>query len=172
MSGARPPGSPRANSTRRAATSSGSTGWTRKPAGTGATTGILDSFRQLSTDADLNRGREVADAFLAASRAGDFDALMSLLDSDVAVRRDGTPLTAGGAKPAAEGAVRVATWFSKGAEGLQRAVIDGAPGIVWAPGGQIRGVLGLTITDRKIVEINLIADPDRIREFDTMLVEE
>ncbi len=122
-------------------------------------------------DLDLTRGREVAAAFLAASRAGNFDALLSLLDPDVVVRSDDTPIRGGRAKPTAEGAVAVATWFSKGAKGLQGAVIDSAAGIVWAPGGRLRGVLGLTITDGKIVEINLIADPERIRKFDIVFVD-
>ena len=121
-------------------------------------------------DFDLTRGREVADAFLAASRAGDFDALLSLLDPDVVVRPDATA-RGGGAKLKAEGAVAVATWFSKGARGLQGAIIDSASGIVWAPGGRLEGVLGLTIADGKIIEINLIADPERVRKFDIALVD-
>ncbi len=64
----------------------------------------------------------------------------------------------------------VATWFSKGARGLRRAIIDSASGIVWAPDGRVQGVLGLTITDGKIVDINLIADPERIRTFNVELV--
>ena len=89
-------------------------------------------------DADLTRGREVAAAFLAASRAGDFDALMSLLDPDVVVRSDDTAIRGERARQTANGAVAVATWFSKGARGLQGAVIDGVAGIVWAPGGLSR----------------------------------
>jgi RNA polymerase sigma-70 factor (ECF subfamily) len=71
----------------------------------------------------------------------------------------------------AEGAVSVATWFSKGARGLQGAIIDGAAGIVWAPGGRLQGVLAMTITDGTIVKINLIADPERIRTFDIVFDE-
>lgn len=120
---------------------------------------------------DHTGGLRVAEAFLAASRAGDFDALLSLLDPDVVVRSDATPIRRGEAKPMAEGAVAVATWFSKGANGLQRAVIDRAAGIVWAPGGRLEGVLGLTIADGKIVDINLIADPERVRNFDVVFVD-
>jgi RNA polymerase sigma-70 factor (ECF subfamily) len=122
-------------------------------------------------DFGLTRGLEVADAFLAASRAGDFDALLSLLDPNVVVRQDATTSRGGRANLKAEGAVSVATWFSKGAKGLQGAIIDGTAGIVWAPGGRLQGVLGLTITDGTIVEINLIADPERIRKFDVVLLE-
>ena len=121
---------------------------------------------------DHTRGLEVADAFLAASRAGDFDALLGLLDPEVVVRSDAAAIRGGGgSKPSAEGGVAVARWFSQGARGLQRAIIDSAAGIVWAPGGRLHGVLGLTITDGKIVEINLIADPERIRTYDVVLVE-
>jgi RNA polymerase sigma factor (sigma-70 family) len=122
-------------------------------------------------DLDLTHRREVVDAFLAASRAGDFDALLRLLDPDVVVRPDATAIRGGGARLRAQGAVAVATWFSSGARGLQRALVDGAAGIVWAPEGQLRGVLGLTITDGKVVEIHLIADPESIRKFDIVLLE-
>ncbi|HEY6471025.1 MAG TPA: sigma-70 family RNA polymerase sigma factor [Candidatus Dormibacteraeota bacterium] len=122
-----------------------------------------------TADSDLTRGREVAAAFLAASRAGNFDALMSLLDPDVVVRSDDAAIR--GARQSADGAVAVATWFSKGARGLQGATIDNAAGIVWAPGGVPRGVLAMTITDGTIVEINLISDPERIRNFDIVLTE-
>jgi len=122
-------------------------------------------------DHDLTRRREVVDAFLAVFCAGDFDALLSLLDPDVVVRPDATAIRGGGARLRAEGAVAVATWFSTGARGLQRALVDGVAGIVWAPGGQLRGVLGLTITDGKIVEINLIADPESIGKFDIVFLE-
>ena len=118
---------------------------------------------------DLSRGLEVADAFLAASRAGNFDALLTLLDPGVVVRSDATTPRGAGGTP--EGAVAVATWFSRGARGLQHAIIDSAPGIVWAPGGRLQGVLGLTITDGKIVEVNLIGDAERIRMFDISLVD-
>ena len=96
---------------------------------------------------------------------------MSLLDPNVVVRQDATTSRGGRANLKAEGAVSVATWFSKGAKGLQGAIIDGTAGIVWAPGGRLQGVLGLTITDGTIVEINLIADPERIRKFDVVLLE-
>lgn len=119
---------------------------------------------------DQTSGLGVADAFLAASRAGDFHALMSLLDPNVVVRSDATATRGGEARPLAEGATAVATWFSKGANGLQGAIVDSGAGIVWAPGGQLQGVLSLTITDGTIVEMNLIADPERIRTFDIVLV--
>lgn len=122
-------------------------------------------------DFDLVSRRKVVDAFLAASRAGDFDALLSLLDPDVVVRPDATAMQGGGARFKAEGAAAFATWFSRGARGLRLALLDGAPGIVWAPDGRLRGVLGLTITDGKIVEIDLIADPESIGKLDIVFLE-
>jgi RNA polymerase sigma factor (sigma-70 family) len=122
-------------------------------------------------DVNLTRGLEVADAFLAASRAGDFDALLRLLDPDVVVRQDATTSPQGRANLRPEGAVSVATWFSRGARGLRGAVIDGTAGIVWAPAGQLQGVLGMTIMEGTIVEINLIADPERMRTFDIVFEE-
>jgi RNA polymerase sigma factor (sigma-70 family) len=117
-------------------------------------------------------GLGVANAFLAASRAGDFDALMHLLDPSVVVRSDTAPIREGLAKQMAEGATAVATWFSKGANGLQGATVDGASGIVWAPGGRLQGVLGLTITAGTIVELNLITNPERMRTLDIVFVRE
>jgi len=123
-------------------------------------------------DRDPTRGWEVSHAFLAAARAGDFDALLNLLDPDVVVRPDATAIRGGAARLRAKGgAAAVATWFSTGARGLRPALVDGAPGIAWAPGGRLRGVLGLTITEGKIVEINLISDPESIRKFDIMFLE-
>jgi RNA polymerase sigma-70 factor (ECF subfamily) len=123
-------------------------------------------------DHDLVRGREVADAFLAATRAGDFDALLSLLDPDVVLRADETAFEGKAAKvKAGSAAVAVASWFSSGAGPMRRALVNGADGIVWAPSGRVRGVLGLTITDGKIVAINLIAEPEIIDKFDIVFVE-
>jgi len=122
-------------------------------------------------DLDLNLRREVVDAFLAASRGGDFDALLTMLDPDVRVRADATARKFGDPERA-QGAVAVATWFSGGARGLHLALVDGAAGIVWAPGGRPRGLLDLTITDGKIVELNMIADPERIDQSDIVLIDE
>src|SRR5436305_2614807 len=86
-------------------------------------------------DADPGRQREVVDAFLAASRGGDFDALLALLDPDVVLRADGTAVRAG-APGEARGAVAVAGTFSGRARVAQPALVDGMAGAVWAPGGR------------------------------------
>jgi RNA polymerase sigma-70 factor, ECF subfamily len=118
--------------------------------------------------ADLARQREVAAAFLAAARGGDLSALLAVLDSDATLRADavaspaGRPAVLHGASSVAKGAV-----LSGGrAEHSQLALVDGAVGIVFAPGGRLQVVLALTISDRRIAAIDVIADPDRLRRLE------
>ncbi|MGI8553321.1 MAG: RNA polymerase sigma factor SigJ [Dehalococcoidia bacterium] len=122
------------------------------------------------SDADRTRQREVVDAFLAASRAGDFEALLALLDPDVVLRADRA-----GASREVRGAATVAKQALAGAAArgtagrvwsAQPALVDGAVGIVVAPRGRLFVVLGLTITRGKIVAIDVVADPARLRRLD------
>jgi RNA polymerase sigma factor (sigma-70 family) len=115
--------------------------------------------------ADLTRQRAVVDAFLAASRDGDFDALIAMLDPDVVLRADPAAVRAGASKEV-RGAAAVADTFSGRARFAQPALVNGAVGAVWAPGGRPRVVFGFTIKREKIVEIELLADPERLRELD------
>ncbi len=115
--------------------------------------------------ADLTRQREVVDAFLAASRGGDFDALLAVLDPDVVLRADRAAVQMG-ASAEVRGAAAVAETFSRRAQAAQPALVNGAVGLVWAPRGRPRVVFGFTITHGKIVEIDLIADPERLRQLD------
>ena len=96
-------------------------------------------------DADLTRQREVVDAFLAASRGGDFDALLAVLDPDVVLRADRAAVQAGASREV-RGAAAVAKTFSGRARFAQPALVNGAVGAVWAPGGRPRVVFGFTIT--------------------------
>ncbi len=116
-------------------------------------------------DADLTRQRRIVDAFLAASREGDFDALVAVLDPDVVLRADVAAVQAG-AEEEVRGAPAVAGTFSGRARAAQPALVDGAAGLVWAPGGKPRVVFGFTIENGKIVEIELVADPERIGRLD------
>jgi len=116
--------------------------------------------------ADIARQREVAAAFLAASRGGDLSALVALLDSDVTLTADAAAVPAGhpavlhGAEMVATGAIAAA---ARAAES-RLALVDGAVGIVFAPAGHLRVVLALTVSDaRRITAIDVIADPDRLR---------
>ncbi len=122
-------------------------------------------------DADRTRQRVVVDAFLAASRGGDFDALLAVLDPDVVLRADRAAVQAG-ASSEVRGAAAVAKTFSGRARAAQPALVNGAVGAVWAPGGQPRVVFGFTITRGKIVEIDLLADPERLGELDVVILNE
>jgi RNA polymerase sigma-70 factor (ECF subfamily) len=116
-------------------------------------------------DADLTYQREVVDAFLAASRAGDFDALLAVLDPDVVFRHDLTAVPAGASK-VISGAQAVAKQFSGRARGARSALVNGAVGVVVASRhGRLFLVLNLTITHGKIVEINVVANPARLRQL-------
>jgi RNA polymerase sigma factor (sigma-70 family) len=121
-------------------------------------------------DPDLARQREVVDAFFAAARHGDFDALVAVLDPDVVLRADG------GGRPAAtsflRGAAAVAgqaMTFSHLSEFVRPALVNGAAGVVVAPGGRPASVLGFTVRNGRIVEIDAIADPDRLRRLDIVV---
>jgi RNA polymerase sigma-70 factor, ECF subfamily len=118
-------------------------------------------------DADLSQQRRVADAFLAASRDGDFDALLAVLDPNVVLRADravpvGAPTEYHGARAVAERAF----FFSGLAPWAHPVLVNGAVGGVVAPHGQPFAVLALTITGGKIAEIDVYSDPERIRQLD------
>jgi RNA polymerase sigma factor (sigma-70 family) len=115
-------------------------------------------------DADINRQRTVVDAFLAAAREGDFDALLELLDPDVVLRADAGALPPGasremrGAQAVAEGA----RTFARLARLAQPALVNGTAGFVVAQHGRPVSVAGFTVTGGKIVEIDILADPERL----------
>jgi hypothetical protein len=122
-------------------------------------------------DADLSRQREVVDAFLAASRGGDFGALLAVLDPDVVLRADPAAVQAGASREV-RGAAAVADTFSGRARAAQPALVNGAVGLVWAPGGRPRVVFGFTIMRGKIVEIDVVADPERLRRLDVAILDD
>jgi hypothetical protein len=112
-------------------------------------------------DADLIRQREVVDAFLAASRGGDFDALLPVLDPEVVLRADRAAVSMGASREV-RGAPAVADTFSGRARGARPALVNGAVGLVWARRGRPHVVFGFTITRGKIVEIDLVAEPSAL----------
>jgi RNA polymerase sigma-70 factor (ECF subfamily) len=112
-------------------------------------------------DADRTHQRQVVEAFLAASRGGDFDTLLVLLDPGVVLRADEAAVLVGASKEV-RGAAAVAETFSGRARVAKLALVDGSVGAVWAPGGQPRVVFAFTIASGKIVEIALLADPERL----------
>jgi RNA polymerase sigma factor (sigma-70 family) len=120
---------------------------------------------------DPARQRVVVDAFLAASRGGNFDALLALLDPDVVLRADG-PLVAAGASAEVRGALAVAAQFSGRARAAQLALIDGAAGVVWAPGGQPRVAFAFTLVDDRIVAIDMVGDAARLGLLDLVMLDD
>jgi RNA polymerase sigma factor (sigma-70 family) len=118
-------------------------------------------------DADLARQRAVVDAFLAAARNGDFDALLAVLDPDVVVRAD-APAAAGGFRVVrgAAAAAEQALAFSGRARLARPALVNGAAGIVVTARGRPLSVLGFTVAAGRIVEIDIITDPERLGQLD------
>jgi len=119
---------------------------------------------------DLARQREVVAAFLAASRGGDFDALLTLLHPDAVLRADRAAVRMG-ASQEARGAAAVASTFSGRAVAARLASIGGVPGAVWARGGQPQVVFAFTVTRGKITAIELAADPERLRDLDFVFLD-
>jgi RNA polymerase sigma factor (sigma-70 family) len=119
-------------------------------------------------DVDLDRQREVVDAFLAAARGADFDALVAVLDPDVVIRIDRGP-RAREALTELRGAPAVAkrgVAFSPLATFARPALVNGTAGLVVARHDRLLGVAGFTVAHGKIVEIDLLMDPSRLRELD------
>jgi RNA polymerase sigma factor (sigma-70 family) len=121
-------------------------------------------------DADLTAQQEVVDAFLAAARDGDFDALVSVLDPDVVLRAD---LGAGASREVrgAAAVVRQAATYSRLGLVIRPALINGAAGAVATRDGRPFSIMGVTVKDRKIVEIDILADPARLRRLDLTVLE-
>ena len=125
-------------------------------------------------DVDLARQREVVDAFLAAARGGDFDALLAVLDPDVVLRVD-----AGVLRPSRSREVRGARAVAEQALTFRRlgrfgrpALVNGAAGVVVAAPGRPIAVAGFTVANGRIAEIDLLADPERLRELDLTVLDD
>jgi Sigma-70, region 4/SnoaL-like domain len=122
-------------------------------------------------DADLATQREVLDAFLAASREGDFEALVALLDPDVVLRADsGSPrgvLEVHGA----ENVVRRALTFSRLDLDIRPALVNGAVGAVATLRGELYSVGALTVRGGKIVEVDFLTDPERLGRLDLSMLD-
>jgi RNA polymerase sigma factor (sigma-70 family) len=124
-------------------------------------------------DADLDTQREVVDAFLAASRDGDFEALLAVLDPDVVLRADLGPLPTGGSREVrgAEAVAARARSYSRLGLLMQPALINGAVGLVTMRDGEPFSVGGFTVRDRKIVAMDILADPERLRRLDLTILD-
>jgi RNA polymerase sigma-70 factor, ECF subfamily len=117
-------------------------------------------------DADLTRQRAIADAFLAAARNGDFDALLEALDPDVVVRSNGAETVRGAAAVAGR-----ALTFARFAQVTLPALVNGAVGVVNAAQRRPISLMAFTITGAKIVAIDLIDNPVRIAAADLTILD-
>jgi len=124
-------------------------------------------------DVDLARQRAVVEAFFAAARGGDFDALLAVLDPEVVLRSDG-----GARRPAASVVLRGATTIARRALAFARpsllvrpALVNGAAGVVVIDGERPFSVMGFTVARGRIVEIDVVADPERLSQLDLAALE-
>ena len=114
--------------------------------------------------ADPQRQREVVDAFLGASRSGDFQTLLSLLSPDVELVADAAAVAIG-APERKDGPFDVATRFSGGARGARTAFLDGLAGLVWAQGGKPKVAFDFTVIEGKVIRIDMIGDEAVLSEM-------
>jgi RNA polymerase sigma-70 factor, ECF subfamily len=121
---------------------------------------------ETSSDVSIERQREVIDAFLAAARAGDFEALLRVLDPDIVARADaGAGLSILGRSREIRGAREVAKQamaFRQLAPGARHALVNGLPGLVVFHAGELFAVLAFTIRGGRVTELDILADPDRL----------
>jgi hypothetical protein len=124
------------------------------------------------TGTGLARQREVVEAFLAASRGGDFEALLAVLDPDVTLQAD-EAVTPPGVPRQLKGATVIARQglaFSRRAQSARLALVNGAVGLIVAPRGRLSIAVSLTIVNGKITEMDVVADPERLATLDLAVV--
>ena len=124
-------------------------------------------------DADLDTQREVVDAFLAAARDGDFEALLEVLDPDVVLRADRGAVAIGSARVVrgAANVARQASAFSRLDIDVRPALVNGAVGTVTLRDGRPFAIAGFTIRNRRIVEMDVLADPERLSQLDLTILD-
>jgi RNA polymerase sigma factor (sigma-70 family) len=129
---------------------------------------------------ELPSQREVAQAFMAASRDGNLDALLAVLDPDVVLRADSVAVKTAAARVAqgaprlvseVRGAADVARVFLGRAQATRPALVDGTPGAAWAPGGHPRALWTFKVEQGRIVEVQFIGDPKAIARLDVLLLD-
>jgi RNA polymerase sigma-70 factor (ECF subfamily) len=124
-------------------------------------------------ESDVARQREVVEAFLAAARGGDFDRLLALLDPDVVLHVDPVAVPAGAPTEirGAEAVAGQARTFASRARFARPALINGVVGAVVAPRGQLQLVQRFRVVDRKIVELEVIVDPERLSQLELAVLD-
>jgi RNA polymerase sigma factor (sigma-70 family) len=120
--------------------------------------------------AETNRRSQqaVVDAFLAASRQGDFMALLAVLDPDIVLRADGGSVERGISKlvRGAQAVASQAVMYSQLAPFARSVLVNGVPGFITVKDGKPISILGLTVSNGKLIEMNILADPDRLSRLD------
>jgi RNA polymerase sigma-70 factor (ECF subfamily) len=116
------------------------------------------------------RQRALVDAFVAAARTGDVSGLVAVLSPDVVVRADAQAARFGAA-PEVRGAEAAAQSFARRSRGAQRAIVDGAPGVTWAPNGKPRVVFRFTFDGDAISAIDLVGDAGTLARLDVVVLE-
>ena len=124
-------------------------------------------------DADLDTQREVVDAFLAAARDGDFEGLVEVLDPDVVLRADPGATAIGSARVVrgAANVARQASAFSRLDIDVRPALVNGAVGTVTLRDGRPFAIAGFTIRNQRIVEMDVLADPERLSQIDLTILD-
>jgi RNA polymerase sigma-70 factor (ECF subfamily) len=129
---------------------------------------------------ELPSQREVAEAFMSASRDGNLEAVLAVLDPDVILRVDAAAVKAAAANaakgaprlvPEVRGAADVARVFLGSAQVARSALVDGTPGAAWAPGGRPRAVWAFKVEQGRVVEVEFIVDPKTIARLEVVLVD-
>jgi RNA polymerase sigma factor (sigma-70 family) len=129
--------------------------------------------RPTTSDVDVTAQREVVDAFLAAAREGDFDALVATLDPDVILRADGGAALAGASadvRGALNVARRAATW-SRVDLTMHPALVNGAAGMVATRNGAVFSIAAVVVRNGRIAEMVFLADPDRLARIDVTFLD-
>ena len=126
-------------------------------------------------DPDIGRQKKVLDAFLAAARGGDFEALVAVLDPDVVLRADAGALVGGAAVSklvrGAEAVAGQAVMFRSVAVSSRLVLVNGAVGVITLLDGKPMGVMGVTVADGRIVAVDILADPERLARLDLSALE-
>jgi RNA polymerase sigma factor (sigma-70 family) len=129
---------------------------------------------------ELPPQREIAQAFMAASRDGDLEAVLAVLDPDVVLRVDAVAVKAAAANaakgaprlvPEVHGAADVARVFLGTARAARPVLVDGTPGAAWVPAGRPRAVWTFKVERGRIVEVQFVADPKTIARLEVLLVD-
>lgn len=127
----------------------------------------------MASRTELTTQRKIIDAFLAALRAGDFNALVAVLDPDVIIRTDSVaqPVETMREIRGAENWARGAITAARGARAARPALIDGSVGLIIAPRGHLFRALRFTLAHGKIAQVEVIGDPERLRQLNLAVLE-